>query len=252
MNQDQLMRRNILISTVCMVALLAASSAVSAQSNREMLLFEVNGNEYAKRNYSQEGKLKGWQKMHVGTLQKAKDAYQLPVKIYSYSADSTLQDSTKTMYVCDPDDRKVLLNILPFTDHTDQSTIKVKLLDTNAIYPVNPKTGWTMESIRFKLDLDSGIIGFFGGDSRIKMFNRQVVTNDTLDATRYQINSDVSIGAYVMGIQVKSIRFDVKEIVHAEARIVWQRFDQEGEGYFIINLVHSSDITTTQNKKRTE
>ncbi|WP_185958442.1 hypothetical protein [Fodinibius sediminis] len=203
----------------------------------QMLLFEIDGNQYKKCNYSKEGELESYQKLIVGSIEQKANTYRLPVELYSYNAKGELQDSTKTLYTCQPDEQKVLLNVFPFTDYGKGSEIKVNLLDTNAFYPTAPKPGWEMESIEFALNIDKGLVGFLGGKSKITIYDRRVVSNDTLQTGQYQINSDVDLGVYVLGIKVKGFAYGVIEIVDKERGIIRQKLTSDDGSYFMIRLL---------------
>lgn len=208
-----------------------------AQQSR-MLLFEIDNNQYEKRNFNKEGELQSYQKLMVGSIEENDDIYRLPVELYSYNAEGELQDSSKTIYTCEPGEKEVMLNIFSFTDYAEGSEIKVNLLDTNAFYPLNPKPGWEMEPIEFALNIDKGLVGFLGGKSKIKMYDRHVVPNDTLQTGQYQINSSVNIGVYVWGIKVKGFGYRVIEIIDGKRGIGWQKFTSENDSsYFVIRLI---------------
>ncbi|MGK7370875.1 MAG: hypothetical protein ACNS64_11740, partial [Candidatus Halalkalibacterium sp. M3_1C_030] len=158
-------------------------------------------------------------------------------ELYSYNAEGELQDSTKTLYTCRPDEQQVLLNVFPFTDYGKGSEIKVNLLDTKTFYPVSPEPGWEMKPIEFALNIDKGLVGFLGGKSKITIFDRRVVSNDTLQAGQYQINSEVDIGVYVLGIKMKGFGYRVIEIVDKERGIIRQKFTSDDGSYFMIRLL---------------
>lgn len=211
---------------------------IAAQQAQKMLLFEIDGNRYEKRNFNQQGELQSVQKLIIGSIEEKENIYQLPVELYSYNAKGEPQDSTKTIYTCRPDEQQVLLNIFPFTDYGQGSEIKVNLLDTNAFYPTAPEPGWEMESIEFALNIDKGLVGFLGGKSKITIYDRLVVPNDTLQAGQYQINSEVDLGVYVLGIKMKGFGYQVIEIIDKDRGIIWQKFTSKDDGsYFVIQLV---------------
>jgi hypothetical protein len=214
------------------------ANTLHAQQSEEMLLFEIDGNEYKKCNYNKEGELQSFEKFMVGSIEKKTNTYRLPVELYSYNAEGELQDSTKTLYTCRPDERRILLNVFPFTDYGKGSEIKVNLLDTNAFYPVAPEPGWEMGSINFQMNIDKGLVGFLGGKSKINMYDRRVVPNDTLQAGQYQINSEVDLGVYVLGIKMKGFEYRVIEIIDKKQGIIWQKFTSNDDGsYFVIRLI---------------
>lgn len=219
---------------LCLYILLPS---LSFGQDTQMLLFEIDGNEYKKCNYSKEGEVESYQKLIVGTIEEKANTYRLPVELYSYNAKGELQDSTKTIYTCRPDERRILLNVFPFTNYGKGSEIKVNLLDTNAFYPVTPDPGWEMKSIEFEMNIDKGLVGFLGGKSKITIYDRQVITNDTLQAGQYQINSDVDLSVYVLGIKVKGFAYNVIEIVDKERGIIRQKFTSDDGSYFVIRLL---------------
>ena len=193
----------------------------SAQQSRQMLLFEIDGNQYKKCNYNNKGELKSYEKFIVGSIEQQPDQYRLPVELYSYNAAGELQDSTKTLYTCRSGEKQVLLNVFPFTDYGKGSEIKVNLLDTKAFYPVSPEPSWKMEPIEFALNIDKGLVGFLGGKSKITIYDRRMVLNDTLQTGQYQINSEVDLGVYVLGIKVKGFGYRVIEIIDENQGIIW-------------------------------
>jgi hypothetical protein len=95
-----------------------------------------------------------------------------------------------------------------------------------------------MDTFEYSLKIDKGLVGILGGNSKISIYERQVVSNDTLQAGQYQINSNVDLNVYVLGIKVKGFRFSVIEIIDSEKGIVWQKFTNSSDGsYFIIRMI---------------
>jgi hypothetical protein len=95
-----------------------------------------------------------------------------------------------------------------------------------------------MKPIEFALNIDKGLVGFLGGKSKITIFDRRVVSNDTLQAGQYQINSEVDIGVYVLGIKMKGFGYRVIEIIDKDRGIIWQKFTSEDDdSYFVIRLI---------------
>lgn len=218
--------------------LLTLFPSFSVGQDTKMPIFEIDGNQYKKCNYNNEGELKSYEKFILDSIEKQSDLYRLPIELYSYNAEGELQDSTKTIYTCRPDEQKVLLNVFPFTDYGKGSEVKVNLLDTNSFYPIAPEPGWKMETIEFEMNIDKGLVGFLGGKSKINIYNRHVVPNDTLQADQYQINSEVNLGVYVLGIKMKEFGYQVIEIIAKNQGIIWQKFTSvDDDSYFVIRLI---------------
>ena len=90
------------IASVLLV-IFTVSSFTKAQSS-QMLLFEIDGNRYEKRNFNKQGELQSFQKLLVGSIEETGDIYKLPVELYLYNVEGELQDSTKTIYTCRPEE----------------------------------------------------------------------------------------------------------------------------------------------------
>ncbi len=206
---------------------------VIAQDNT-MLLFEIDGNNYESRSYSRQGNLNSFKKFFVGLIEKKEDFYKLPVDVFSYNSEGLLQDSVRTTYICKPGEQNVFINIFPFSDYKNENEIKVRLLDTNSFYPTKPEIGWEIKPIEFALNIDKGVVGFLGGKSKIRIFDRRIVQNDTLQVGEYEINSTVEFGVYVLGIKVKGLTYKAIEIIDPIKGIIYQKFTSS-DGSFLTN-----------------
>lgn len=232
------MRFSIYFLSILVLANLFPLHFLQAQQTGEMLLFEIDSNRYEKRSFNQQDQLQSIQKLTVGSIEQTEDIYRLSLELYLYDEKGQLQDSSITIYSCRPDEQQVLLNIFPFSNYGNGSKIKVKLLDTNTFYPTAPEPGWEMEPIEFALNIDKGLAGFLGGKSKINIYDRRVVSNDTLQAGQYEINSNVDMSVYVLGVKVKGLSFQVVEIIDDDKGIIWQKFTRkDDDSYFVIRLI---------------
>jgi len=213
---------------------------VIAQDNT-MLLFEIDGNNYESRSYSKQENLNSFKKFFVGSIEKKEDFYKLPVDVFSYNSEGLLQDSVRTTYICKPGEQNVFINIFPFSDYEKENEIKVRLLDTNALYPTKPEIGWEVKPIEFGLNIDKGVVGFLGGKSKVRIFDRRIVQNDTLQVDRYEINSTVEFGVYVLGIKVKGLTYKVIEIIDPTKGIIYQKFTSNDGSYLTTQLLKNSE-----------
>lgn len=221
---------------IVLVGILGIGNYVFAQQ-AEMLLFEIAGNRYERQNFDKTGKLKSMQVLNVGSIIKEKDNYRLPVEIISYDNNGKIKDTTRTIYTCNPDEKRIFVNIFPYSDYGSGGEIKVKAEDSNSFYPVDPDTGWGMNPIHFEMRINEGFLGFLGGKSKIKMYNRHIVANDTLAADQYEMNSKVELGVYVMGIKVSGLEYQVSEIVDKKRGLIYQKFRAGDGSYFVIKMI---------------
>lgn len=223
------------IVLIAFIGVWGISRSVVAQQS-EMLLYEIAGNRYERQNFDKSGKLASRQVLNVGSITEDENQFRLPVEIIAYNREGTVQDTTRTIYKCNPEEQNIFVNIFPYSDYGKGGEIKVKPEDTSSLYPVNPGVGWQMKPIHFEMHINKGLVGFLGGKSKIKMYNRRVVANDTLTAGEYEINSSVNLGVYVMGIKVKGLDYRVSEVVDRERGLIYQKFRAGDGSYFVIQL----------------
>jgi hypothetical protein len=88
------MRKSLIFIALTIFAATLFIDNLSAQ-NRQMLLFEIDGNRYQRCNYNKEGELQSFEKLIIGSIVEKAKSYRLPVEIYSYNAEGQLKDSTR-------------------------------------------------------------------------------------------------------------------------------------------------------------
>ena len=217
-----------------LVLILTDSQSIYAQKNKQMLIFQIEGNNYIKKNYDKKGELINSQTFVVGKIRKNKELYIMSLKTYLYNNKGEFEDSTSTKYICKPTDNKVLMNIFPFGNFSSNKTVKVAL-SYGDLYPENIVEGGKLDQVIFSAFIEGGTAGAFGSSTKINIFDRQIVkVNDNQGI--YHITSKIEIKAYLYGIKIGTISYLVEEIISKQKGILEQTFKKNTGEYFTIKL----------------
>lgn len=206
-----------------------------SQENKQMLMFQIEGNNYIKKSYDKNGVLKDYNVFKVGELTKGKTKYTMPLKVYGYDKNGKLKDSTKTQYTCKPSEETVLMNILPYAQYSSNKTVTVELENGEGLYPSTWVKGKEMNDISFSLSLEGGALGVVGSGSKVKITERKIKEYNTTQKT-YTLSSKVEIKVYMFGVKVNTITYDLDETIHPKKGIIKQYFKESTGDYFIIKL----------------
>ena len=79
--------------------------------------------------------------------------------------------------------------------------------------------------------VETGILNFLGSKNNVDVANRVLIDeNDNL-----KITQNLSIKAYLMGIRIKTIKFDVTEYLTLSGLLQKQVFKEETGEYFTVS-----------------
>lgn len=226
------------ISFLLLILLIQLSSkTIVAQGNKQMFMFQVDGNNYTKKSYDKKGKLKSSQIFKVGEVKKDEGLHTMPLKVYSYDKNNKLKDSAETKYTCKPSAGEIFMNVFPFAEFSVNKTVKIELNSGNAFYPATWETGQEIADISFSLSLEGGVLGTFGTSSKIRIYDRKITAHDTLKNT-YTITAKMEVKAYMFGLRMDTIEFTIEETVHPQKGIIKQYFKESTGEYFTIKLTN--------------
>jgi hypothetical protein len=62
-----------------------SNNPLIAQGNKQMFMFQIDGNNYTKKSYDKIGELKSSQIFQVGEVKKGKELHTMPLIVYSYN-----------------------------------------------------------------------------------------------------------------------------------------------------------------------
>lgn len=216
------------------VLILTDTQSLYAQQNKQMFIFQIEGNNYIKKNYDKKGALINSQTFVVGKIRENKEEYLMSLKTYLYNKKGEFEDSTSTKYSCKPSDNKVLMNIFPFESFSSNKTVKVAL-SNGELYPENIVEGSKLDQVTFSAFIEGGAAGAFGSSTKIKIYDRQIVKVNDNQGT-YHITSKIEIKAYLYGIKIGTISYLVEEIISKQKGILEQTFKKDTGEYFTIKL----------------
>ncbi|HNT79590.1 MAG TPA: hypothetical protein PKH65_02825 [Bacteroidia bacterium] len=206
-----------------------------AQTDQQMFIFQIDGNNYTKKSYNKSSQLMSSQLFKVGKVNKYENKYQLEINIYEYNKNGLMEDSSSTTFICKPSQGIVLMNVFPFADANSNKTVQVELASGDHIYPTVWKVGEKIDDHSYSLSIEGGLLEVVGTKSKIKVFNRQITKSDPEGIT-YTIASKVQIKSYMFGVNVNTLNFSIEEIINPKKGIIRQQFTEESGEYFIINL----------------
>lgn len=224
-----------ILSPLITMLILLNSHSLVAQANKQMFMFQVDGNNYTKKSYDKKGNLKSSQIFKVGKVKKEQQQYAMPLKVYAYDKNGKLKDSADTKYTCKPSDYQVLMNVFPFAEFSVNKTVKIKLNSGNEFYPAVWETGKEIPEVSFDLSLEGGVLGAFGTSSKIRIYERKITAHDTTKNT-YTITAKMQIIAYMFGLRMDTMEYTIEETVHPRKGIISQYFKQSTGEFFTIKL----------------
>lgn len=223
----------VIATSLLIVANFLSISFCAAQVDDGMLIFQVDGNSYVRKNFDKNGKLKNYQTIEVGKINETKEKVESKMIVITYAADGTLKDASQTTLVCTPEARQVLMGIFPFAGEKSKKSLVVKMNENAIMYP----SGWRLLSelkdFNFNLNFSGGAAGFFGTKSDVSINNRKVMRSGNL----FGVTGKLTMKAYVFGIKISTIKYDFYEEIDEQKGIIRQKFTEESGEYFTTELM---------------
>jgi len=204
-----------------------------AQGDEGMLIFQVDGNQYNRKNFDSTNKLKSYQTIAVGKVNKADGKIETIMTVITYKPDGTQKNADQTNLVCTPDSRQVLMGIFPFGGGKSNQTLIVKMKSGGILYPSDWRNHSELKDFKFSMNILGGAAGFFGTRSEVSISNRKVMhlTNS------FGVSGQLSMKAYVLGIRVSNIQYDFYEEIDEVEGIVYQKYTDSNGSYFTTEII---------------
>lgn len=232
MNQNAFLKIAITISMI-MVFQLAAINSLSAQDEEGMLIFQLDGNRYMRKNFDKNGKLKNYQTIEVGKIKTEAGKIETKMTVITYEPDGTLKDASQSNLVCTPETKQVLMGIFPFAGGKSKKSLVVKMDDGAILYPANWRQLSELKDFNFSLNFSGGAVGFFGTKSNVSISNRKVMKLKNI----FGVSGKLSMKAYALGIRVSNIEYDFYEEIDVEKGIVSQKYTEKDGDYFTTEII---------------
>jgi hypothetical protein len=206
---------------------------VLGQGEDGMLIFQLDGNRYMRKNFNKENELSNYQTIEVGNVNNKDGKIEAKMTIITYDKDGTLEDASQTNLVCTPESKQVLMGIFPFAGTKSKRSMVAKMDNGAILYPANWRKLKELADFNFNLDFKGGAVGFFGTKSTISIKNRKVMPLEN----SFGVQGDMVIEAYVIGINVSTIKYKFFEEIDIQKGIVRQKFTENNGNYFTIEII---------------
>lgn len=209
-------------------ALSALAMPLDAQAP-DMALAMVAGKRYERRSFGTDGELDGVQRIEVGGVERVGEYVEVEVLSRAFNPDGTPGDTVRTSIRCRPREAGMIMDILALV-HPEGRSVRVRLEGGEVLYPPDAGTG-TLAPVTLEARVEEGVLGFLGGRSRIVLTGRTVDAADGPPGS-YRLRSRLELQFFVLGVRVRSKRFEVVETVESGAGLQRQVLTAE-DGSFV-------------------
>jgi len=193
-------------------------------SQNEMLISQLSERMVTRENYDKNGKLINNQTFQIGNVTETEKYYEIEVVTELFDESGKSTDKYTTSYRCKPEESSTIVMVFPFYNPKKMATeINTTSKNFKDLYDLN-----NLEDIELEINFDSGLLNFFGSKSKIKIYNRNLVTDDTTKTIR----SKLTAKAYALGIRIKQFEYTVVEKLTNKNLLSFQKFTEEDGSYF--------------------
>ena len=212
--------------------ILTCSLLISAFSlwgqNKEMLIEQIAGKTIIRESFGSDGKLVGKQELIAEKLVRSGNDFIVNINTKIYDDALKLKSTYTTSYKCKPGESDVLLSVFAVNPKDQKISVSVNSGDFKKLYDLNPNE--MLSSLKLTMYIETGILNFLGSKNKIEITNRQLTKeNDT-----WKISEKIIIKAYLMGIRIKTITYDVTEYLTIKGQLEKQNFKETNGDYFTI------------------
>lgn len=174
-----------------------------------------------------------YQIFEAGKIFQKNNDYILPITIYSYEKDGKLKDKNNTSYKCNPENREMLIAVLPHIGKSADTKLKVTDVSTSKLYPDNLKGIIKLDDYYFTLNIEGGLAGFFGTRSKVVLTDRSV---KQVSSNEYSFTGAISIKSYAWGVNISTLKYRLTEKLDLNKGIVYQKMVESSGDYFTLEL----------------
>ncbi len=202
--------------------ILMSSTGLKAQN--EMLISQLSERMVTRENYDKNGKLINNQTFQIGNVTETEKYYEIEVVTELFDESGKSTDKYTTSYRCKPEESSTIVMVFPFYNPKKMATeINTTSKNFKELYDLN-----NLDDIELEINFDSGLLNFFGSKSKIKIYNRNLVTDDTTKTIR----SKLTAKAYALGIRIKQFEYTIVEKLTNKNLLSFQKFTEKDGSYF--------------------
>jgi len=189
-----------------------------------MFIEQLSNRLITRENYDKNNKLLNKQTFKVGKEKEINGYYEIDVISEMFNENDESTNKYTTTYRCKPEDSSIMVMAFPFSNPNSKET-KFSTTSKNfkELYDLN-----NLVDIEMEISFDSGMLGFLGSKSIIKIYDRVLDTSENMKIIR----SKLSVKAYAFGIRLKQLEYIVIEKLTLEGFLYTQEFTEEDGSYF--------------------
>jgi hypothetical protein len=216
---------------------------VHSQSNLNMLLPLIEGNQYELKKYDKKGRLESYKIIKISKIRRDNQEFELEIITYNYNKESTLKDSVQTRLECGKSAENMVMSVLAFLGNSGDGNVRLEITSDEELFPTELSKDMNLKDVRMNIKVQQGALSFFGAKTKIAIRNRKLTMIDSPDvpegeANGYNLTGKMLIKAYMLGINLKSAIYDIKEVVEIDKGLVRQVIKQANGSYFDLRLIN--------------
>lgn len=205
--------------------LLLFSNTLRAQ-DKEMFIEQISGKTITRENFENGGKFTGRQVFTAEKMGQSGGSFFVNINTKIYDETQKLQSTYTTTYQCKPEESNVLLSVFTLNPKKQKISVSVKFGDFKKLYDLND----LLRSLSLTMYIESGILNFLGSKNNIDMTNRSITKGNS----GWRITETLTIKAYLLGIRIKTITYNVTEYLTTSGQLEKQIFKETNGDYFTI------------------
>jgi hypothetical protein len=195
---------------------------------KAMLIEQIEGKKITRETFDKKGKLIGKQIFTAGKMTRSGGNFFINIKTELYDKSQKLEETYTTSYECRPGEADVLLSVFAINPKKRKVKVSVKSGDFKKLYALGAND--MVRNMSLTMYVESGILNFLGSKNNVAVTNRVL----TKENNNLKITEKISIKAYLMGIRVRTINYDVTEYLMLSGLLQKQVFRQTNGDYFTV------------------
>lgn len=208
--------------------LLIPFASMKAQ-DKAMLIEQIEGKMITRESFEKKGKFTGKQIFTVGKMTQSGKNFFLNINTKLYDETQKLESTYTTSYECRPEEADVLLSVFAMNPKKRKVRVSVKSGDFKKLYALGAND--MVRNMSLTMYVETGILNFLGSKNNIEVTNRML----TKENNDLKITEKISIKAYLMGIRVRTITYNVTEYLTFSGLLQKQVFKQTNGDYFTVS-----------------
>ncbi|MEJ5962983.1 hypothetical protein [Pedobacter immunditicola] len=201
--------------------------SMKAQDNA-MLIEQIEGKKITRESFDNKGKLIGKQIFTAGKMTKREGTFFINIKTELYDEAQKLEETFTTDYECRPGEADVLLSVFAINPKKRKVRVSVKSGDFKKLYALTADN--MVRNMSLTMYVETGILNFLGSKNNVDVTNRVL----TKENNNLKITEKISIKAYLMGLRVRTINYNVTEYLSITGLLQKQVFRQSNGDYFTV------------------